>query len=201
MNSSSLTGNSCIFATLCRGDCLRPYNSLRSLQTLSDVMSDFKPSGIAMKISSFKSPFRNAVTTSICSSSKFRCVTIERIVRIVPSVSTGAYVSLQSALYICRQPKATNRTQGLLFFTLKTYLHGKTFIPVRNLQSPKYDFGLNNHVPVQCLVAVSQSFLGKVATVVLKQHFELQLRPLFLFWHYLHLIPCQINCQIYSDTI
>ena len=62
--------NSCILAYHWRGDCFSPYSDFDSLQTLFLFEGSFSPSGTAIYISSLKSPFKNAVTTSICSSSR-----------------------------------------------------------------------------------------------------------------------------------
>ena len=98
--SASLTENSCTSACHSRGDCLRRYSDFRTLLSLLAFEAVFRCGDATMRVSPLESPFANAVTTFIFSSSKSSSAAKVSRVRVVGSVLTGADVARHSSAWV-----------------------------------------------------------------------------------------------------
>ena len=125
----------------CRGACFNPYKLFFNLHTRSSFPLTSNPYGCCMKISSFKSPWRNAILTSNYSISRSWLVANPKIVLINENFTTGEKISSKSIPFFWPKLFTTNwalyftRFHFPSFFSLYTHLFRKAFFPLGNFTS------------------------------------------------------------------
>ena len=126
----------------CLGDCFNPYNDLCSWQTYISFLWTSNPSGCFIRIFSSNLPWRKAVLTSSCSSSKtwFSIIASKTLMDVCLTI--GEKISLKSTPYFWLNPLATNLALYLIRsfserpgFLLNIHLQPTTCIPLGNSTS------------------------------------------------------------------